>query len=217
MADFNEALKTASLAILKRDLTGDEKAEFLELGGALGMDNVEDYLYMLMVFKRNEDRVNDKLTSFEDTLGAKFDELAVIEKKINDTLENSIERVLGDGAARIGMNMGDHIAERAKEALGARDDYQFLRGQVCIVCAMGIFTTLAYWMGSENALRTDPFMGPLEVLFTFSAGWWAFFCCVLYTFMWAYDHWKLVKKSPLHRSILALQGLILLTLLIYLF
>jgi hypothetical protein len=58
MAGFENSLRTASKAILKRDLTEAERVEFLELAGAIGMNNVEDFLYMLMVFKRNEDKLN---------------------------------------------------------------------------------------------------------------------------------------------------------------
>ncbi|GHV30583.1 hypothetical protein FACS1894167_11660 [Synergistales bacterium] len=82
MADFNEALETASNTILKRDLSDDERVEFLELGATLGMESVKDYLYMLMIFKRNEDRLNTR-----------FDEMGALEKRIHDTLESELPRV----------------------------------------------------------------------------------------------------------------------------
>jgi hypothetical protein len=107
MAGFENSLRAASRAILKRDLTESERVEFLELAGAIGMNNVEDYLYMLMVFKRNEDRVDSTLAEFRDEMKARFDEVAAMEQSIRSTLENSISRVLGVGAREIGRDMGD--------------------------------------------------------------------------------------------------------------
>ena len=90
MAGFESALQSASLAILKRELEEDEKIEFLELAGAIGMNNVQDYLYMLMVFKRNEDRVTDIVSAFQTEIRERFEEISALEKKIDQTLENSI-------------------------------------------------------------------------------------------------------------------------------
>jgi hypothetical protein len=42
MAGFENSLRTASMAILKRELTESERVEFLEMAGAMGMSDVED-------------------------------------------------------------------------------------------------------------------------------------------------------------------------------
>jgi hypothetical protein len=60
---------------------------------------------------------------------AKFDEMAVLEKKIDTTLESTISRVLGDGAREIGRDMGNHIAESAKDALKEYKEFHCLRGR----------------------------------------------------------------------------------------
>ena len=133
MADFDEALDGAASAILKRPLTDGERMEFRDLADTLGMGSVEDYLYMLMVFKRSEDRINAGLESFRDNLDKRFSEISELEKRINGTLESAIERVLGEGAMRIGEEMGHSVAEGAKEVLSSSGGYNFLRGQIWVV------------------------------------------------------------------------------------
>jgi hypothetical protein len=204
MADFNEALETASNTILKRNLSDDERVEFLELGAALGIETVKDYLYMLMIFKRNEDRLNTR-----------FDEMGVLEKKIHDTLESSIERVLSDGAREIGQNMGAHIAMGAKDVLGAHEEFHFFRGQTWIVCLITLLTTLAYWFGTLNLLRVDD-LNPLKTILMLPAGGVALFCGSSYTLFWVMDRWGLVKEYISYKVLLALQGLVLLALLVQL-
>jgi predicted RNase H-like HicB family nuclease len=127
MAGFENSLRAASLAILKRELTESKRVEFLELAAAIGMGSVEDYLYMLMVFKRNEDRVNGVIAGFRNGMEARFDEMGALEQKIHDTLESSISRVLGDETREIGRDMAGHIAEKAKGVLAASEDFHFLR------------------------------------------------------------------------------------------
>jgi hypothetical protein len=170
----------------------------------MGMANVQSFLYLLLVFKLHE-----------DTISKKFDEMTALSEKIDGTLKSSIEKILGDGAQKIGHDMGDYIAEGAKDALGASEEYHFLRGQVRVVCLISVLTTLAYWLGSTDTLRNGDGTGPLEILLMLPSGWVTFVCGSLYTCMWAFDHWKQVKKSVYYRVILALQGVILMCLLIF--
>jgi hypothetical protein len=181
------------------------------------MANVQSFLHLLMVFKLHEDVTREqfgKLESLEARLNGKFDEMGVLSAKIDKTLEASIERILGDGAREIGRDMGNYIAEQARESLGARDDYQFLRGQVISVGLMGLLAAFAYQFGNANALGSVDGSGPIATLLTLPAGWWAFCCCALHNFMWAYDHWKLVKESAFHKAVFAAQCLILAILII---
>lgn len=129
MAGFENALRATSLAILKRELTESERIEFLELAGAVGMGNVEDYLYMLMIFKRNEDRVNDTLVSLKEELREQFEEIGALERKIDVTLEASVLRILEDGAREIGHDMGKQIAKSASEVLSTNEEFYYMRGQ----------------------------------------------------------------------------------------
>jgi hypothetical protein len=201
MADFNEALESASKAILKRSLSDDERVEFLELGAALGMETVADYLYMLMIFKRNEDRLDKR-----------FDEMGVLEKKINDTLERTISKILGEGAREIGRDMGDCIAREAKSVLGAHEEFHFFRGQTWMVCLIKLLTTLAYWFGATNTLSVDD-MSPLKGLLTLPAGGVALFCGFSYSLFWVKDRWGFVTEYISYKVLLAMQGVVLLALL----
>jgi hypothetical protein len=149
VAVFENSLKTASLAVLKRDLTESERVEFLELAAAIGMSNVEDYLYMLMVFKRNEDNVRHTLAGFSDKIDARFDEMGALERNIRDTLESSISRVLGDWAREIGRDMGSEIAAAAKDSLREYEQFHYLRGQFAIMGFVVAIATVAYWLGSQ--------------------------------------------------------------------
>ena len=203
--------------ILKRPLSGEEELEIYRISDAAGMRDVQSFLYLLLVFKLHEDVTKEqfgKLESLETRLNEKFGEMGVLSAKIDKTLEASIERILGEGAREIGRDMGNHIAEHARESLGARDDYQFLRGQVLSVGVMGLIAAFAYQFGLANALGSVNGSGPIATLLTLPAGWWAFFCCALHNFMWVYDHWKLVKESTFHKALFAAQCLILAILII---
>jgi hypothetical protein len=144
---------------LKRDLTESERVEFLELAGAIGMGNVEDFLYMLMVFKRNEDKVDGTLASFRDEMKARFDEMTTLEQNIRGTLESSISRVLGDGAREIGRDMGSEIAESAKDVLSSTKEFHFIRGQTfvagldhCSFCCV-ILAWCCVWLWERGQRR----------------------------------------------------------------
>lgn len=203
--------------ILKRTLTDKEELEIFRISDAVGMKDVQSFLYLLLVFKLHEDVTREqfgKLESLETRLNEKFGEMGVLSAKIDKTLEASIERILGDGARAIGRDMGNYIAEHARESLGARDDYQFLRGQVLSVGVTGLIAAFAYQFGLANALGSVDGAGPIGALLTLPVGWWAFFCCALHNFMWVYDHWKLVKESTFHKAVFAAQCLILTILII---
>jgi hypothetical protein len=215
MTNLDDKMSVLAEQVLKRPLSDEEQLEMYRISDAVGMRDVQSFLHLLLVFRLHEDGMRkqlDGLVSFENRLNEKFTEIAVLEKKINNTFESSIERVLGEGAQKIGRDMGDYIAKGVEETLGARDDYHFLRGQVWIVCCISLLMAVAYWLGSVGALNADNDVGALDMLLRLPSGWVAFICCSLYTYMWAFDHWKKVKKSVYYKSILALQGLILLVL-----
>jgi hypothetical protein len=212
MSTLDEKMSALAETVLKRPLGEEEKNEIFRISDAMGMANVQSFLHLLMVFKLHEDATREqfgKLESLESRLDEKFGEIGALSRNINETLERSIERILGDGAARIGAGMGASIAEGAREALGGRDDYQSLRGQVCVVCLLSFASAVAYRLGEMGAVGKAGSSEPLGPLFRIPSGWWVFFCCALYTFMWAYDHWKLVKKSAFHKGVLAAQLLVL--------
>jgi hypothetical protein len=148
-----------------------------------------------------------------EKMASRFDEMGALEQKIHDTLESSISKVLGDGAREIGRDMGSHIAEEAKGVLAASEEFHFLRGQVWMVCLITLMMTLAYWLGTMNVLRVEKNFTFLKALLTLPAGCVAFVCASSYTVMWAFDHWRWVKRYISYKVILALQGLLLLALL----
>ncbi|MDR1137258.1 MAG: hypothetical protein LBK91_02940 [Synergistaceae bacterium] len=207
MADFDAALDGAAAAILKRPLTDEERAEFRDLAGTIGMGSVEDYLYMLMAFKRSEDRIRAGMADFENEMKARFGEMSALEKNINGTLETAIERILGEGAKRIGAEMGHSVAEGAKEILSSCGEYHFLRGQVWIVCLTGILSAVAYWLGLVSALRNGEGFWLLETMIMLPSGWAVFVCGAMYAYMWAFDNWSRVKESRFYQGVLALMGI----------
>jgi hypothetical protein len=184
MPNLDEKMSALAETVLKRPLSEEEELDIYKISDAMGMTNVQSFLYLLLVFKLHE-----------DTLNKIFEDMAALSVKIDGTLEESIERILGDGAQKIGHDMGDYIADGAKEVLGARDEYHLLRGQVLVVCLISILATLAYWLGYAKVLNFGDSAGPLGILLTLPSGWIAFVCCSLYTYMWGFDHWKQVKKS----------------------
>jgi hypothetical protein len=216
MAEFESSLRSASLAILKRDLAEGERVEFLELASAIGMKNVEDFLYMLMIFKRNEDNVTDVLNSFRNEMREKFEEMGALEKKIDEELESSITRILGDGAREIGRDMGNRIAESAKGVLGASEEFHFMRGQLFVAGLVIILSTVAYMLGAIYGFGASESGDFWDLLLRFPAGNVVFVFGFTHLGMWCCDHWELVKSSILHKVRLALEILVLLALLVYL-
>jgi hypothetical protein len=219
MGTFDDKISVIAEQVLKRPLSDEEQLEIYRISDAVGMRDVQSFLHLLLVFKLHEDSMRkefDELVPLENRLNRKFAEITALEEKINNTLESSIERILGEGAQKTGRDiMKDCIAEGAKEVLETRDDYHFLRGQVWIACFISTLTALAYWLGSTGTLNAGDNTGTLDLLLMLPSGWLAFICCSLYTYMWAFDHWKKVKKSLYYKGILALQGLILLALFIF--
>jgi hypothetical protein len=216
MAAFEHSLRAASLAILKRELTEKERIEFLELAGAICMSNVEDYLYMLMVFKRNEDNVSCTLARFRDEIKARFDEMGVLEQKIHGTLENSISRVLGDGAREISRSMGNEIAESAKDVLSSTKEFHFLRGQTFVAGLIIALSVVSYWLGTVYGFGNEDKSDYLSILLRLPAGMVALYCGFVCIVMWCSDHWKLLKRDIFCKVRLGLQILVLLALFFYL-
>jgi hypothetical protein len=102
--------------ILKRPLRDEEELEIYRISDAVGMRDVQSFLYLLLVFKLHEDAMKrqfEQIVSLEKRLNDKFDEMGELSARIDETLVSSIEKILGDGAARIGADMGDEIAANA--------------------------------------------------------------------------------------------------------
>ena len=201
MASLDEKTSLAAEQILKRPLSDEERFEIYRIADVLGMKDVQSFLHLLLVFKLHENIMNEK-----------FSEMATLEKKIQDTLENSVERILGEGAARIGADMGKAIADGARDTLTSFGEYHTLRGRTILICFICLTSSLAYWLGANNFLSVVPSGGALEALLFLPAGWSVFFCGVTYTFLWAGDHWGRIKKTTLYRTFLGLQIFFLLIL-----
>jgi hypothetical protein len=216
LAGFENSLRAASQAILKRELTESERVEFLELAGAIGMGNVEDFLYMLMVFKRNEDKVDGTLAGFRDEMKARFDEMAALEQNIRAILESSISRVLGDGAREIGRDMGKEIAAEAKTTLTAHEEFHYLRGQFAVIGFVVALSTVAYWLGSQFGFEHIGNESFFAYLLNLRLGPVLFTCTFGYAYFWSADHWRLIKKDWFYTARFVLQILISLALLAYL-
>ena len=106
MTSLDEKTSLAAEQILKRPLSDEERYEIYRIADVLGMKDVQSFLHLLLVFNLHEKTMNEK-----------FAEISALERKIHDTLENSVERILGEGEARIGADMGEAIAVRAKEVM----------------------------------------------------------------------------------------------------
>ena len=187
--------------ILKRPLSDEEELEIFRISDAVGMKDVQSFLHLLLVFKLHE-----------ETMKGKFDEIAALEKKIRETLENSVEKLLRDGTYKIGAELGDSVVSRAESVLASVKEYTSLRGQTILVCFFWVISAFAYWLGAGNVLRFVPSGGIFETLLFLPAGWGIFFCGSFYTLLWACDHWKAIKKKALFKVIFGAQIFFLLLL-----
>jgi hypothetical protein len=198
MTNLDEKMSALAEQVLRRPLSDEEQLEIYRISDAVGMRDVQSFLHLLLVFKLHE-----------DTMSRRFDELSMLEKKINETLEGSIEKILGDGARRIGTDMGEAIAARAEGVLIATGEYHSLRGQTLIVCFTCLVSALAYRLGTGNMLDSVVSGGALEAFMLLPAGWCVFFCGTFHALLWACDHWHWIKKTALYKTFLGLQVLFL--------
>jgi hypothetical protein len=160
------------------------------------------------VFKLHEDAMRGQLESLaqlKSDMSEKFNEMGVLSEKINETFERSIKQILGEGAARIGADMGDAIADGAREALTATGEYHSLRGQIMLLCFLCVVSSLAYWMGAAGFLESVSPGGRLEAILFLPAGWCVFFSGATYTFLWVGDHWGRIRKTALFKAFLGAQ------------
>ena len=203
MANFDEKISLAAEQILKRPLNDEERFEIYRIADVLGMKNVHDFLHMLLVFKLHENIMNEK-----------FNKLAALETRILDTLESSVERILGEGAERIGADMGKAIALRSSEVMSSVQEYHGIRGYIVAASVTGILATLAYWFGLSGVygmFETDTLFRGVLIL---PAGWWMFFSFAAYTYFWCFDNWNRVKESTLYKCLLGLLVVVMLLLLL---
>jgi len=203
MANLDEKVSLAAEQILKRPLNDDERYEIYRLADVLGMKDVQSFLHLLLVFKLHE-----------STMKESFAEITALEKKLHDTLESSVGRILGEGAAQIGADMGEAITKRAGELMSSVKDFYTLRGYIVATTITGMVATLAYWFGAAGTFQLESLDGFFSGVLLLPAGWWALFSILAYTYFWCFDNWKLVKKSTVHQCLFAFQGLIALILLL---
>jgi hypothetical protein len=131
--------------------------------------------------------------------------MGALSARIDETLTGSIERILGDGAARIGADMGEEIAERAEGVLTSFGEYHALRGRTILAGFLCVTFALAYRLGALDVLSAAPRGSVLEAFLFLPAGWSVFFCGATYTFLWAGDHWKAIKRKTLYKTLFGAQ------------
>ena len=157
MANFENTLQVASQAILRRELTDAERIEFLELAGVIGMSSVEDYLYMLMIFKRNEDRISAQMDSFKKEMKARFDEIGFLEKKIDTTLGKTLEDMFGKGAEKALVRISEAVYQKSEDIAARKNrgfmlrSWGFAQSMTLMLCVIAL--NAGYMMGNGR----DPF------------------------------------------------------------
>jgi hypothetical protein len=203
MATLDEKTALAAEQILKRPLNDEERFEIYRIADVLGMKDIQSFLHLLLVFKLHENTMNER-----------FAEIASLEKRIQDTLESSIESILGEGAARIGADMGEAIAERSMEIMSSVDEFYSIKGYIVATSITGIVATVAYWFGVSGTIRMDEISGPFRGVLLLPSGWWMLFSVASYTYFWFFSNWSRVKSSMFHKCILAALGIIMAVLLI---
>jgi hypothetical protein len=219
MPSLDGRIKDISEQVLKRPLTDEEELEMLRISEVMGMSNVQSFLFLLLVFKLHEDATRKQikeLSLLKDEMKEKFDELGALYERVDAKLQNSIERILGEGAREIGRDVGTHVAEGAKEILGVNGDYHFLRGQVWTVFLMSVFATVSYWLGAAKVFSAGQGAGTLDTLANLPSGWIAFVCGSMYAYMWGWDHWDKVRGSLYYKAVLAMIAVVLVMIAVYL-
>ena len=203
MPGLDRKISAIAEQILKRPLSDEEELEIFRISDAVGMKDVQSFLHLLLVFKLHE-----------ETMKGRFDEITALEKKIHETLESSIWKILRDSTERIGAEVGKDIAANASGILSSFKEFYVIRGYIAAASVTGVMSAFAYWLGVSGAFKMERIDGPLGNILLLPAGWWMFFCFGAYAYFWTFDHWKQVKKSAFYKGILILQTLIVAALLI---
>jgi len=179
------------------------------------MNNVEDYLFILMIFKQNEDRVKEALTESREEMRAQFEKMSELEQRIDLTLDGSVTRILTDGAQSIGRNMGEQIAQNAKSTLTSYKEHHFLRGQVLVVWMVTLLSTIAYALGAAFGFG-DPAQNVVELILKLPTGFTVLFVCgAFYAMLWSCDYWWQIQSKALYKTRFVAQILVLVALLFY--
>lgn len=217
MPSLDAKMATVAEQVLQRQLTEDEQLHIYRISDALGMTNVQSFLYQLLVFKLHEDTLRDALRqqfedlrSFEGRLNEKIEGIGELETQVNETLTSSVDRVLGEGAKRIGADMGEEIASQAKTAFAGIGAYYLVKGKIAVACIVCLIAAVSYFLGQNDALSLTPNGGPLQALMYLPAGWCFVFCGMVYTFLWVGDNWNKIRKKILFKALLAVQIFVLL-------
>jgi hypothetical protein len=206
MMKLDEKLSVLAGQVLKRPLSEEERLEIYRISDAVGMRDVQSFLHLLLVFRLHEDTVKkqfEQLDSLESRLNAKFDDMGVLSKRIDGTLTGAVERILGEGAKRIGADMSEAIVSGARDTLTQISEFHSLRGQMTLTCFMTAACCLAYWFGSADVF--NPEVLPRSALTFLPLGWGIFFFCLTHTYLWACDNWKQIKRRPLYKTFFGLQ------------
>ncbi len=185
----NVDAKMAEIAeqLLRRPLTDDEHFEILRIADVMGMSNVHSFLHQLLVFKLHE-----------DTLRQQFEDLRKFEDRLN-------ERILGEGARAIASDMGEEIADHARNAFTEGASYYRLKGQIIVACLFWPAMALSYLLGQYGALDWLPSTSFLRAFMSIPAGWCLFLCSAIYTFLWVGDYWYDIRRKLLFKVLLGLQ------------
>jgi hypothetical protein len=198
MSNLDEKMSSMAEQIMKRPLSAEEKSEIYRISDAVGMKDVQSFLHLLLVFKLHE-----------DTMKNIFRDIAELEKKIDETLESSVRRILLDGTERIGEEVGKDIAANASGILSSFKEFHVIRGYIVAGSLSGVMSTLAYWFGASGAFRMDGFDSPFRGILVLPAGWWMVLSFSAYAYFWFFDHRREIKRSLLYKCLFALQGMVI--------
>ena len=189
-----EKIQALAPKILNRSLNKAEEDEYLRLGAVMGERNVEDYLAMLLAFKRSEDKITEQMALFTREMESRFAQmgdlkgqmLAAISKTVNDRFEQNSQKIEKD--------MGNNIASRAIDVLREGQDYYYIKGQVIVACTITFLAVAAYWLGQLNAFHFEG-MNFLRLILRFPAGGVILICVGVYLLIsyveseWRYRDW----------------------------
>ncbi len=169
---------------------------------------LRSFLHQLLVFKLHEDTLRQQfedLHKFEDRLNERFEAMNASESRMHAILERSIERILGEGARAIASDMGEEIADHARNAFTEGASYYRLKGQIIVACLFWPTMALSYLLGQYGALDWLPSTSFLRAFMSIPAGWCLFLCSAIYTFLWVGDYWYDIRRKLLFKVLLGLQ------------
>lgn len=202
-------VRDAALSLLKRPLTKEEETEFLEFGTAVGVNNAQDFMHMMLIYHRAAQKIQVATENMEERnkvqtakIDAELTRIVEEHEKLRDeikmqflgTIENATKQAMETNIESMKRAMDEH----AMEVVGKHRDLYAIRVAVVFIVILGVTSAISYMFGAfgfryYHAAETSGGSGAIRQVIGavtgMKTGWWMLFAALTCGFTWIYEHW----------------------------